>query len=107
MDRLAGRGVSQQRSGSAELERNDRKTAESERKGERRRSYEDIIRSDVEYFPGITIRDDQKIAMKMHRGFWFARGARGKSQQGDIIPAGLDRIESDRLVQRPSIQLGV
>jgi hypothetical protein len=45
--------------------------------------------------------------MKMHGGFWFARGARGKSQQGDIVPAGLDRIEPDRLVQRHPIELGV
>jgi hypothetical protein len=70
-------------------------------------THEDIIRSDVEYFPGITIRDDQEIAMEMHRRFWFARGAGGKSQQRDIIPAGFDRIEPDRLVQRHPIELGV
>ena len=29
----------------------------------------------------IAIRDDQEIAMEMHRRLWLARGARGKSQQ--------------------------
>ena len=45
--------------------------------------------------------------MEMHRRFWFAGGAGGKSQQGDIIPAGPDRIEPDRLVQRHPIELSI
>ncbi len=45
--------------------------------------------------------------MEMHRRFWFARGARGEPQQGDIIPAGFDRIKPNRLAQRHPIELGV
>ena len=45
--------------------------------------------------------------MEMHRRLRFACCARGKSQQGDIIPAGLDRIEPDRLAQRDPIELGI
>ena len=45
--------------------------------------------------------------MEMHRRLRLARGARGKSEQRDIVPAGLDRLEADRLVQRHPIELGV
>ena len=45
--------------------------------------------------------------MEMHRRLWLTRGARGKSQQGDIIPAGFDCIKPNRLVQRHPIEFGV
>ncbi len=45
--------------------------------------------------------------MEMHRRFWFARGARGKSQQRHIVPASPDRIEPHRLAQRHPVELGV
>ena len=45
--------------------------------------------------------------MEMHRRLRLARGARGKSQQRDIVAAGLDRIEPDRLVQRHPVEFGV
>ena len=103
----AGRRVFQQRRGGAEPQRKDRKTAEAKRKGQRRRADEDIVRRDVEYFPRIAIRDDQEIAMEMHRRLRLARRARGKAEQRDIVAAGLDRIEANRLVQRHPVELGV
>ena len=45
--------------------------------------------------------------MEMHRRLRLARGARGKSQQRDVVPAGLHGVEPDRLVQRHPIELGV
>ena len=45
--------------------------------------------------------------MEMHRRLGLACGARGKSQQGDVIAAGLDRVEPDRLVQRHPVELGI
>ena len=45
--------------------------------------------------------------MEMHRRLWLARGARGKSQQRDVVPAGFHRIEPHRLVQRHPVELGV
>ncbi len=45
--------------------------------------------------------------MEMHGRLWLARGAGGKSEQGDIIAAGLDGVEPDRLVQRHAVELGI
>ena len=101
------RSVFQQRRGRAEPQRKNRKTAQTKRKGQRRRSDKDVIFGDVEHFPCIAVGDDQEIAMEMHRGLWLARGAGGKAEQRNIVAAGLDRIEPDRLVQRHPIELGV
>ena len=43
----------------------------------------------------------------MHRRLWFARGARGKAEQRDVVAAGLHGLESHRLVQRHAIEFGV
>jgi hypothetical protein len=45
--------------------------------------------------------------MEMHGRLRFARGARSKSQKRDIVPAGFDRIEPDRLAQRHPVKLGI
>ena len=45
--------------------------------------------------------------MEMHRRLGLTRGARGKPQQGDVVAAGLDRIEPDRLAQCHPIELGI
>src|SRR5437762_12928719 len=45
--------------------------------------------------------------MEMHRRLWLARGARGKSEQGDSVPAGYYGIEPNRLAQRHAIELGI
>ena len=45
--------------------------------------------------------------MEMHRRLRLARGARGKSQQRDVIAAGLHRVEPHRLVQRHPVEFGV
>ncbi len=68
---------------------------------------EDVVGRDVEDFPGIAVGDDQEIAMEMHRRLGFARRARGKAEQRDIVAAGLDRIEPHRLVQRHPVEFGV
>ena len=45
--------------------------------------------------------------MEMHGRLGFARGARGKSQKSNIVAAGLDGIEPDRLAQRHPIEFGI
>ena len=57
LDHLARRGVFQQRRGRAEPQRKNRKSAEPEGKGERRRSDEDVVRRDVENFLGVAVGD--------------------------------------------------
>ena len=104
---LGRRCVFQQRRRRPESQRKDRKAAETEREGQRRRADENILRRDIEDFPCIAIRDDHEIAMEMHRRLGFTRSARGKPQQGHVIAAGLDRIEPDRLVQCYTIELGI
>ena len=45
--------------------------------------------------------------MEMHRRLRLACRARGETQQGDVVPAGLDGIEPHRLVQRHPIEFGI
>ena len=45
--------------------------------------------------------------MEMHRRLGLARGARGKSQQGNVVASGLHGVELHRLVQRHPVELGV
>ena len=45
--------------------------------------------------------------MEMHRRLGLARGARGESQQRDVVASRLHRVELHRLVQRHPVEFGV
>ena len=78
-----------------------------EREGQRRRADEDIVLGDVEDFLGVAVRNDHEVAVEMHRRLGFARGARGKSEQGDVVAARLHRVKLHRLVQRHPVKPGI
>ena len=107
LDHLRRRGIFQERRRGAEPQRKDRKPPEPKGKGQRRRADKDIVRRDLEHFPRIAVGYDHEIAMEVHGRLRLARGARGKSEQRDVIPAGPDGVEADRLVQGDAVELGI
>src|SRR5207253_3832955 len=89
LNHVRRRGVFQKRSGGAEAQRKYREPTEPEGEGERRRADEYVVGGDRENLLGVTIGNDQEIAMKMHGRLRLAGGAGGETQQRDVIAPGL------------------
>ena len=97
----------QQRRGRAEAQREDREPAEAEGEGERRRADEDVVRRHAQHFLGIAVGDDQQIAVEMHGRLGLAGGAGGEGEQGNVVAAGIHRLEPHVLVERDPVHFRI
>ena len=107
VDHVRRRGAFQQRCGGTEPQRKDREPAEPEGEGEGRRADEHVVRRDPQHLFRVAIRDDQEVAVEVHRRLRLAGRAGRKSEQGDVVAPRLDGVECDRLAECDAVELGV
>ena len=75
IDVLQRTAAAQQRRGGAEPQRKDRKPAEAEGEGERRRADEDVVPAGFQAGARKTVAHRHHVAVEMHRSLGFARGS--------------------------------
>ena len=96
-----------QHGGSAEAQGEDRKSAEPEGEGDRRRTDEHVVGLNLEHLPRIDVGDDENVAMKVHRRLRRAGCSGGEAEQGDVVAARRHGGQGHRLIEREAVEFGV
>ena len=77
----------------------NRQSTQAKGKRQRRRADEHVPGRHRQHFPGVAVRYGQQVTVKMHGCFRRAGSTRSKGQQGYVIPARIDRVKLDWLVE--------
>ena len=64
-------------------------------------------RRDPEYFLGIAVGNRQQVSVKVHRGLGLAGRAGGEGEEGDVVTAGRNGFEPDRLGECNPVELRI